>query len=237
MDAGKYREISLVKLSVKQNCLLCQQSSARLICDYCRTDLETFSCAEHQQNLLNWPKAKRGLKSVKFKTLLALADYQWPLSRLLTGLKFSAQLSNAKALAQLFYQNSLVELSALPEVIIPMPLHNRRYCQRKFNQSIEIAKHLSQLTGIRLDTNLLKRIKKTQPQTTLSVAQRKVNLEQAFALNHGQYLDTQDYTHIVLFDDVVTTGATMDAAYNLLATTFPASRIDVWCICLTLEHQ
>jgi predicted amidophosphoribosyltransferase len=149
-----------MKLSVKQNCLLCRQSSSSLICDYCHTDLATFSCSKYQQNLLNWPKVKRGLKSVKFQKLLALADYQWPLSRLLTGLKFSAQLSNAKALAELFYQNTLVELSSLPEAIIPMPLHNRRYCQRKYNQSIEIAKHLSELTGIRLDAKLLKRIKK-----------------------------------------------------------------------------
>jgi ComF family protein len=225
-----------MKLSVKQNCLLCQQTSSALICDYCHTDLATFNCAKYRQNLLNWPKVKRGLKTVKFQTLLALADYQWPLSRLLTGLKFSAQLSNAKAVAELFFENSLVELSVVPDAIIPVPLHNRRYCQRKYNQSIEIAKHLSKLTGIPLDTKLLKRAKKTKPQTTLSVAQRNVNLHQAFAINKSEYLRSQGYRHIVLFDDVITTGATIDAAHNLLVKTFPASRIDVWCICLTLEH-
>jgi ComF family protein len=226
-----------MKLSIKQNCLLCQQSSSNLICAYCHADISTFNCSEYQQNLLNWPKVKRGLKSVNFETLLALADYQWPLSRLLTGLKFSAQLANAKAVAGLFYQNTLAELVTLPDVIVPMPLHSRRYYQRKFNQSIEIAKHLSALTGIHLDTTLLKRIKKTKAQTTLSVAQRKVNLHQAFTVNQHQFSTLQGYRHIVLFDDVVTTGATMNAAYKLLRKTLPTARIDIWCICLTLEHQ
>ena len=225
-----------MQVSVQQNCLICRQSSRHLICAYCNGDLVTFNALEHHCNLLNWPPVQRGLKTVSFTHLLALADYQWPLSRLLSTLKFSAKLPNALALAQLFYQHTVSTLPCLPDAIIPLPLHGSRYRQRSFNQSIEIAKGLSSLCHVPLDNRLLRRIKKTQAQTKLSASQRKHNLQNAFALGQSQENKLQQYRHIALFDDVVTTGATIDAAYQLLRSMHPDLRIDIWCICLTLEH-
>ena len=179
---------------------------------------------------------KRGLKVASFSNIIALADYQWPLSSLLRALKFSANLANALALAELFYQHTVSKLPFMPDAIIPLPLHPSRYRQRYFNQSIEIAKQLSKLCHVPINNNLLRRIKNTKAQTELSASQRKSNLLNAFALEPSQQDKLCQYKHIALFDDVVTTGATMDAAYQLLTRTHPELRIDIWCICLTLEH-
>jgi ComF family protein len=225
-----------VQVFIQQSCLLCRQSSLRLVCPYCSGDLATFNGSEHRHNLLNWPPVRRGLKQASFRNLIALADYQWPLSGLLTALKFSAKLPNALALAELFYQHTVSALPHLPNAIIPMPLHPSRYRQRTFNQSIEIARQLSKLCHVPVDNTLLRRIKKTTAQTQLSASQRKTNLQNAFALCPSAENKLQKYQHIALFDDVVTTGATMDAAYQLLLSTGFGLRIDIWCICLTLEH-
>lgn len=225
-----------MQVSIQQNCLLCRQSSQHLVCAYCSADLAKFDCVEHKHNLLNWPPVQRGLKTASFSNLIALADYQWPLSSLLTALKFSAKLPNALALAELFYQHTVSALPRLPDAIVPLPLHQSRYRQRTFNQGIEIARQLSKLCHVPVDNNLLRRIKKTRAQTELSASQRKRNLQNAFALSQSQENKLHEYQHIALLDDVVTTGATMDAAYQLLASTKPGLRIDIWCICLTLEH-
>ena len=207
-----------------------------LVCPYCSADLVKFDCSKHRHNLLNWPPVQKGLKTASFRHLIALADYQWPLSGLLTALKFSAKLPNALALAELFYQHTVSVLPRLPDAIIPLPLHPSRYRQRTFNQSIEIARQLSKFCHVPVDNMLLRRIKKTRAQTELNASQRKFNLQNAFALSPSLENKLPEYQHIALFDDVVTTGATMDAAYQLLAGTQSSLRIDIWCICLTLEH-
>jgi ComF family protein len=221
----------LAHFAVSQDCLLCGQGSLALICPFCQDDLALLDWRKYHYNLLNWPQAQRGLKNFKGQQLLALADYQWPWSSLLTGLKFSSKLPHARILAQLFVQQLLNRPGPLPDVIIPVPLHSSRYRQRKFNQSIEIAKHMATLIPIPMDTSLISRMKATTAQTQLSAAKRKDNLKNAFGLNHAPH-----YKHVVLFDDVVTTGATINAMSSLLASQCPALQIDVWCICLTLAH-
>ncbi|WP_233267352.1 ComF family protein [Paraglaciecola sp. L3A3] len=172
-----------------------------------------------------------------FPQILALADYQWPISKLLTGLKFSAKIPNALALATLFQQKCLASLPEIPQAILPMPLHSQRYFTRKFNQSIEIAKQISKLTAIPVDTSIIKRSKATQPQTNLTAIQRRKNLRNAFTLDQQAMIRLQQYQHLALFDDVVTTGSTMNHAYELLHKLHPKLRIDVWSICITLTSH
>ncbi|MDU0353249.1 ComF family protein [Paraglaciecola aquimarina] len=219
---------------VNQNCLVCKQSSSTLLCNYCTDDLDLFDCERFQHNLLLWPKVKRDLAKVKFPQILALANYQWPISRLLTGLKFSAKLPNALALAALFQQHCLTGLHSPPQAILPMPLHGSRYFSRKFNQSIELAKHISKISGIPIDSRIIKRSKATQPQTNLTATQRQKNLRNAFTLDNKASMQLRQYQHVALFDDVVTTGSTMSHAYELLHKYHPDLKIDVWSICITL---
>jgi ComF family protein len=181
------------------------------------------------------PKIKRGLAKVDFSQVLALADYQWPLSTLLTGLKFSKHVPNAHALATLFVRHCLSSIPDLPEIIIPMPLHKNRYLYRKFNQRIELAKQICKISQLEMDTSILSRCKATPAQTNLSAAQRRKNLQNAFKVNETSRPRLKGYKHVALFDDVITTGSTMNCAYRILREHNPNLKIDIWSICLTLR--
>jgi ComF family protein len=223
-----------MQIAMSQSCLICKQSSCSAICQYCFDDLTLFDIDRYQHNLMLSPKVKLGLAKVDFPQVLALADYQWPLSKLLTGLKFSKHVPNAHALATLFVRHCLSSAPILPQLIIPMPLHKNRYLNRKFNQSIELAKQICRLSPLDMDTSIISRCKSTPAQTDISAAQRRKNLRNAFDVNAASQLRLQRYNHIALFDDVITTGSTMNCAYRSLRKHNPGLRIDIWCICITL---
>jgi ComF family protein len=182
------------------------------------------------------PKVNLGLAKVDFPQVLSLADYQWPISKLLTGLKFSKHVPNAHALATLFVKHCLSSIPALPQLVIPMPLHKNRFLFRKFNQSIELAKQICRLSQLDMDTSIIRRNKFTPAQTDLSAAQRRKNLHNAFEIDEAAQQRLKSYNHIALFDDVITTGSTMNSAYCCLRKHCPSSKIDIWSICLTLVH-
>ncbi|AGH47519.1 ComF family protein [Paraglaciecola psychrophila] len=225
-----------MQIALSQSCLVCKQTSNSAICQYCTDDLTLFDIDRYHHNLMLSPKINKGLVNVDFPQVLALADYQWPLSKLLTGLKFSKQVPNAHALATLFVKHCLRSNAMLPQLIIPMPLHKNRYLFRKFNQSIELTKQICSLSQLDMDTSIISRCKSTPAQTDLSAAQRRKNLQNAFAIDATAAQRLKNYKHIALFDDVITTGSTMNAAYRSIRKHHPSLKIDVWSICLTLTH-
>ena len=225
-----------MQIALIQNCLVCKQSSGTSICQYCFDDLTLFDIDRYQHNLMLSPKVNLGLAKVDFPQVLALADYKWPLSKLLTGLKFSKHIPNAHALAALFVKHCLTSMPVLPQIIIPMPLHKNRYLYRKFNQSIELAKQICNLSQLSMDTSIMRRCKSTSAQTDLSAAQRRNNLRNAFEIDEAAQQRLKNYNHIALFDDVITTGSTMNCAYRSLRRHNPSMKIDIWSICLTLVH-
>jgi len=110
--------------------------------------------------------------------------------------------------------------------IVPVPLHPAKKRQREFNQAERLAKHLSAATKIPMDTALLKRVIPTRTQTKLTRQQRAENMRKAFAMRNGQKLNGQ---RILLFDDVLTTGATTDACAKVLRAA-GADEVAVWTL-------
>lgn len=86
--------------------------------------------------------------------------------------------------------------------VVPVPLHCSRLRTRGFNQSELLARHIAKQTGIPLRTRSLRRIRNTTAQSTLALAQRRTNLHDAFAAKGVSGL------HVLLVDDVATTGST-----------------------------
>lgn len=99
------------------------------------------------------------------------------------------------------------------DYIIPIPLHKRRFRSRGYNQSEYIAQALSDVTGIPLDTSHLTREYNNPQQALKSGAERKENVEGVFAVNHPEELYRK---HILLVDDVLTTGSTLLSAMTTL---------------------
>ena len=94
------------------------------------------------------------------------------------------------------------------DVIIPVPLTKRRKHQRGYNQSTEIARGLSEETGIIVAENALQRVRFDESQTQKKAVERLENVENAFSLSDAVAVRGK---HILLVDDVVTTGATLTA--------------------------
>ncbi len=220
----------LTQLCGNDYCICCLQSSQSLLCDFCHSALPLFDLQQCHYNLLNIPKISNGLNARQFHNLLSSGEYKWPLSWLVSGLKFSAKQQHAKALAEIFCRHT-VPPDGLPQLIIPVPLHSRRLADRLYNQAHLIANDIGKKLGIAVRSDAVCRQVYSQPQSQLNAQQRKTNTQGAFALR--QQIEEQ---HVAIFDDVITTGATVNALYQLLQSHYPHMQIDVWSMCTTLEH-
>ena len=94
------------------------------------------------------------------------------------------------------------------DIIIPVPLHKSRLRKRGYNQSLCFAQGLSEKMGIPVDENNLVRLRATETQTHRSRFSRFENMQEVFTLINPETLTNK---HILLVDDVVTTGSTLEA--------------------------
>lgn len=100
------------------------------------------------------------------------------------------------------------EILAQADYLVPVPLHRWRILRRRYNQSALIAQYLSGDTKIPCLLGALKRARATLTQGHLQVNERYKNVKNAFTVNHHCF-DLIQKKHIVLIDDVYTTGATV----------------------------
>jgi len=151
----------------------------------------------------------------------AVFDYTFPLDRLLPRLKFHGDFAAGHVLAQ-----ALAERCAAlprPDAIVPIPLHRGRLRQRGYDQAMELATPLAHALHLPLLARALQRRKTTTAQSRLDAAARQRNLRDAFVVVGSQRLPA----HVVLVDDVMTTGATLHAAARALRRA-GVQRVDAW---------
>jgi ComF family protein len=144
-----------------------------------------------------------------FEASFALADYRPPLDTLAVGLKFRARLmlagEFARRLARLA-QDARHDETDWPDVIAPVPLAARRLTERGYNQAWQIAKPLARALQVRSDATLLQRVLDTAPQSQLDHDARRQNVGRAFRVARPVR-----GLHVGIVDDVMTTGATLEA--------------------------
>lgn len=99
------------------------------------------------------------------------------------------------------------------EIIVPVPLHSSRLRARGYNQSQLLADHLGNMFGIPVVCEVLVRVRPTPSQTKLSQVERLKNVAGAFQIHHSELLKGK---RILLVDDVITTGATMNECAKTL---------------------
>lgn len=161
-----------------------------------------------------------------FDHTVAAFAYAFPVDKLIQAVKFSERLTLSDRLAAALAQR----ITRLPEGIVAMPLHPLRLRERGFNQSLLLARHLAKKLGIPLLRDACHRTRNTLPQSTLPWQERDENMRKAFTCDsdlRGQ--------HIAIVDDVMTTGASIDALAHTLRQA-GAARIDAWVVARTLPH-
>ena len=105
------------------------------------------------------------------------------------------------------------------ECIVPVPLHKKRYAERGFNQSEILARILGKILQVPVE-HAIKRTRYTHQQATLSKQERVSNVADAFECVHAEALTGK---HIVLVDDVYTTGSTLQSCAEAAKQALPAS--------------
>lgn len=111
------------------------------------------------------------------------------------------------------------------QAIIPIPLHKKRRRQRGYNQADIIAKEIGRLMDLPVYAKMLLRCVQTRPQKELNDKERKNNLKKAFKIAENEV----QLDHILLVDDIYTTGSTVDGAAHALREA-GASSIYVVCV-------
>ncbi|MNN17599.1 DNA utilization protein GntX [compost metagenome] len=206
------------------------------ICVACETDLPWLG--DHCQTCA-LPLFAAGLtcgecllEPPAFEQVVVPWRYGFPVDSLITRFKHNAKWPFGHLLADVlgqYLQHRFDEGLPRPDVLLPVPLANKRLRERGFNQAAMLARWLSQSLDLPCEERVLRRIKDTDAQQNLDAKARKGNLRNAFSLIPDSDVKGR---HLALIDDVLTTGATAQAIARLLMNA-GAARVDVYCLART----
>jgi ComF family protein len=205
-------------------------ADGRDLCAGCAEDLERnrLSCPRCALPLsAPAPLCGECLRSAPpFAAAYAPFVYGHPLDLLVGRLKFAHGLAAGRVLSQLWLAAIAEAPPPLPQLIVPVPLHAQRLRERGYNQALELARPIARALRIPLAVDLLERTRATPAQSMLDSAARRRNLRGAFEVR----TDAGPLpAHAVLFDDVMTTGATLRECARTLRRAGVA-RVDVWAL-------
>ena len=145
-----------------------------------------------------------------FDAMAAPFVYVDAMGAALRRLKFGGRRDVARTLAPLL-AGPLARAAAGCDLLVPVPLHRRRLAARGFNQAALLLRHARAAGGPPADVLSLRRVRATAPQTGLDARGRRRNVEAAFVVAAGRRARVAG-RRVLLFDDIVTTGATMAEA-------------------------
>ncbi|MDH4125939.1 MAG: ComF family protein [Gammaproteobacteria bacterium] len=181
----------LLQVLVRRSCVFCGAGCAAQmphICAGCLDDLP-------------WRARLVARHEAPFEVMAAIFDYAFPIDAALKALKFRRRLDYVPAFATLLAR-AMRELPDDIDALLPVPLHWRRHLQRGYNQAVELSRALHSLTGLPMLCNI-RRCRATPYQSGLAAEARSANLRAAFAAQA-----TVPSRHVLIVDDVITTGST-----------------------------
>jgi ComF family protein len=212
-------------------CFLCRGVAGRgLLCPGCDADLPRLAYPSCPRCALPAPgggTCGRCLaRPPRFDATVAALAYAFPADALVHALKFRGELAVAPLLAQLLAER--LAHAARCDWLLPVPISAARLRERGYNQALEIARHVSQATGVPLAPALCRRVRDTAAQTELPWERRAANVRGAFAAD-----GPLDGACVAVLDDVMTTGATLDEIAATLKGAGAASVVN-WVVARTL---
>lgn len=231
---------SAADLLLPRRCVVCGQRlnvDERHICMDCLEDLplthywgqEHNPMADRFNGLVEHGldgKADSGTERYAYAAALFFYDAESPYSRITQRLKYNGDIPSGRFFGQMLGRAlASAEHFSDVDMVIPVPLHWSRKWKRGYNQAEIIAEEVARELAAGLGKGILMRQRKTLTQTALSIEEKARNVHGAFAVTNA---DIPTPRHILLIDDVFTTGSTLYACFAALRTVFPDSvRISV----------
>jgi len=199
-----------------RNCIFCNEKGVN-VCDECfKTKLKEVDRICH---VCKHEVSKQGLfvhtdcaDQTKLDGIFSVFQYTKKAKLILQNLKYQRYSDFAKDIARSM-SGIFVNLPIGFNFVVPVPIHKNRYEKRGFNQAELIARNLT--WNVR---NILIRSKDTKPQADLNRDERQGNVKEAFTLAYGMDINTLNGKIILLFDDVYTTGSTLENCASILKT-------------------
>ena len=223
------------------SCILCNNACQHhpLLCKYCQADLPYFNHQLVDYDLLSWPAIAQLIQTKHFDHLMAIAPYVWPFDTWISQLKYQHRTELADLLAFLLteqwrqYLSEKTYIKPTNTQIIAVPLHLTKWQERGFNQAHLIARKFAKNFNYEYQKNIIIRARLTENQVGKSGIERRKNLKNAFRFN----LDAKEKLpeHIILIDDVVTTGTTANEICKLLKKN-GVQTITLLSVCLALPN-
>jgi len=224
--------------------MVCEKPQAKIVCFPCRDRIAhnrlqigpscpicALPLEPHQSMCAQCKQTKPA-----FDRVIYLDQYQEPLRSALHLLKYQKRLACATGFAQLwneFHENAIQACDA--DVLIPVPLSPTKLAARGFNQAWEIAKRIELPKSVtRISNGIICRETHTA-QAGLNRAERTASMQERFTLKDGAAHVFKN-CHILIFDDVMTTGSTIHTLARTLKQ-FGAKQVTAWAIFRTLPWR
>lgn len=205
------------------SCIICGKLDKHYICKSCERRFEKYrkyNEIDNKKILKNKLNVENNRKSYVidyqifyWDKLVYVFEYKGLVRKNILDYKFNSKpyLSNFFAY-EILKSKKVYEILKFCDIMIPVPMDKRKRCERGYNQTELITKILSKKSGLKEEKILLK-IKHTKTQSLLTPKQRKQNIDNAFCIKNPELVKNKN---IVIFDDIYTTGATVNEISKLL---------------------
>lgn len=219
-----------------QDCFVCgRRAGDKAICAACERELPVHAEACCPICALPTPQGQQCGRclhqSPHFDATLAAYAYDHPVREMLLALKFGA----AFAVRDVLLDGVLAVINKRPDLkidcVVPMPLHRKRIAERGFNQTVLLAHEVGKVLAAPVRCDLVVRDVDTAHQARMPIKQRRKNMRGAF-----RCVESFDGQHVLVIDDVMTSGATLDELARTLKLA-GAARVTNLLVARTLRSK
>lgn len=194
------------------SCKIKLNSEEEVVCNSC---LSKIKRADEERLYREFERKFRNEKIISGFASVFVFEKDKELQNIIHELKYNGKFGIGTFLGKVLASEmqKQIEVWAI-DFIVPVPLHHLKRAERGYNQSDFIAKGIKSVSRIPVMSSLIKRKRFTETQTNLTLVERKENVRDAFGLKAG---DKFTGKHILLLDDVITTGATISECGRIIS--------------------
>ena len=187
-------------------CGICDKINKNSLCIKCETKLKKY--------LINEIENCKNNKEAYYDYRIKILKYENVVREKILEYKFREKTYIYKTLEKIILNDEKIySFLKKYDIIIPVPMYKKKKLTRGYNQTEIIAKELSKDLKIELNYKDLKKIKDTKTQSTLTKKERKENIKNAFMIKNTDRVENKK---IILFDDIYTTGSTLNECSKIL---------------------